>query len=319
MQNTGFLKIGLDVELLMIYLGATIEGNSHATHFFFAGDGVLQEEELEQIMRECLRENGMELAESDIQALSFALYEEAIGDGQDTGELSIDQLKDVFSKHEGLLENLTISLTKWMVPQKPRPKKTLSQKIRKWFHKRFSMSHARNQWQLFSFLLFIVGINIILFATRAAYFGGFANLDESKPNPFYLLSRANGRCLLFNSTMILVVVLRYTVSKMRDLGLSKVLPLDHNIYIHKFIGVIIFVQAWWHSVMHFINFGKIQQGIITQPFILYCSRQRPAGSGQICPDQQRLLAFNSLQRGGVGERCPASKLAQLGISFASWM
>ena len=210
-------------------------------------------------MRECLRENGLELPESDIQALSFALYEEAIGDGEDTGELSIDQLKEVFSKHEGLLENLTISLSKWMMPQKPRPKKTFTQRITRWYQKRFSMSHARNQWQLFAFLFFVLGINIILFATRAASFSGFANLDESMPNPFYLLSRANGRCLLFNSTMILIVVLRYTVSKMRDLGLSKILPLDHNIYIHKLIGILIFIQAWWHTIMHLINFGKNAQ------------------------------------------------------------
>ena len=42
---------------------------------------------------------------------------------------------------------------------------------------------------------------------------------------------------------------------MGDLGLCVILPLDHNIYIHKFIGTIIFVQAWWHTIMHLINFG----------------------------------------------------------------
>ena len=37
------------------------------------------------------------------QDLTFALYEEALGpDGVDSGEISIDQLKDALSKHEGL-------------------------------------------------------------------------------------------------------------------------------------------------------------------------------------------------------------------------
>ena len=70
-----------------------------------------------------------------------------------------------------------------------------------------------------------------------------------------VLFRANGRCLLFNSMMVLVVVLRYTITSLRNLGLSKILPLDHNIYIHKYIGSIIFVQAWFHTIMHLINFG----------------------------------------------------------------
>ena len=35
--------------------------------------------------------------------LTFALYEEALGpDDVDSGEISIDQLKDALSKHEGL-------------------------------------------------------------------------------------------------------------------------------------------------------------------------------------------------------------------------
>ena len=42
---------------------------------------------------------------------------------------------------------------------------------------------------------------------------------------------------------------------MRDLGFSIILPLDHNIKIHKFIGISIFCQAWVHTIMHFINFG----------------------------------------------------------------
>jgi hypothetical protein len=222
---------------------------------FVTGDGMLQEEELERVMAECLRENGLRLPESDVQALSFALYEEALGDSEDTGEINIDQLKDALAKHEGILENLTITLTKWMVPQKAKPKKTFGQRMKKWATKRFSLSHLKNQWQLFAFFFFLFGVNLILFVSRAVYFKDFANGDGTRPNAFYMFSRANGRTLLFNSTMILVVVLRYTVTKMRDLGLSKILPLDHNVYVHKVIGSLIFIQAWWHTIMHLLNFG----------------------------------------------------------------
>ena len=55
--------------------------------------------------------------------------------------------------------------------------------------------------------------------------------------------------------IILVLVLRYTITKLRELGLSNVLPLDHNIYLHKVVGYLIFFQSWFHTIMHLINFA----------------------------------------------------------------
>lgn len=66
-----------------------------------------------------------------------------------------------------------------------------------------------------------------------------------------------GRTLLFNSSLILLLVHRYTVTKLRELGFGFFLPLDHNIYIHKFIGVLIFFQSWFHTIMHICNFCKL--------------------------------------------------------------
>jgi hypothetical protein len=56
--------------------------------------------------------------------------------------------------------------------------------------------------------------------------------------------------------MILVLVLRYTITILRNMGLAPFLPLDHNIYFHKLVGWVIFGQSWLHTIMHLINFGK---------------------------------------------------------------
>ena len=64
-------------------------------------------------------------------------------------------------------------------------------------------------------------------------------------------------CLNFNSMMVLVFILRYTITLMRKLGLASKLPLDHHVYLHKFTGVLIFFQAWFHTIAHLINFGKL--------------------------------------------------------------
>ena len=55
--------------------------------------------------------------------------------------------------------------------------------------------------------------------------------------------------------LILVLVLRHSITMLRNLGLASVLPLDNNIYFHKLVGRLIFVQAWIHATMHLLNFG----------------------------------------------------------------
>lgn len=43
---------------------------------------------------------------------------------------------------------------------------------------------------------------------------------------------------------------------MRQLGMATVFPLDNNIYLHKVVGYMIFIQAWIHTIMHLCNFGE---------------------------------------------------------------
>ena len=84
----------------------------------------------------------------------------------------------------------------------------------------------------------------------------------------------SGRCLNFNSVMILVLVLRYTITILRNMGLSPIIPLDHNIYFHKLVGVIIFFQAWIHTIMHLINFGRMVFPYLSPPSPLSCPSRR---------------------------------------------
>ena len=66
-----------------------------------------------------------------------------------------------------------------------------------------------------------------------------------------------GKCLHFNSIMIMMLVIRNLITKLRELGFGSILPLDENIYAHKICGYIIFVQAWFHGIMHVLNLCKI--------------------------------------------------------------
>ena len=66
---------------------------------------------------------------------------------------------------------------------------------------------------------------------------------------------STGRCLNFSAMMVLVLMLRYSLTRIRNLGLSTILPLDHHVYLHKLTGVVILVLAWIHTLSHLINFG----------------------------------------------------------------
>ena len=65
----------------------------------------------------------------------------------------------------------------------------------------------------------------------------------------------SGLCLNFSSALVMTLILRHTITKCRNIGLGTYLPLDHNIYLHKLTGYIIFGLAWLHAIMHICNFG----------------------------------------------------------------
>jgi hypothetical protein len=56
--------------------------------------------------------------------------------------------------------------------------------------------YLRNNVQfLFFIIVFVVLINVALFVARAYYFRNFKMLEGWAPNPFYMMSRANGECV----------------------------------------------------------------------------------------------------------------------------
>lgn len=83
-----------------------------------AGDGLIQEAELQHVMRACMDENGMSFDEESVEELTRALYQDAASSLQPG--ITYASLKSQISKHDGLLENLTISIDRWLVPPKPK-------------------------------------------------------------------------------------------------------------------------------------------------------------------------------------------------------
>ena len=103
-------------------------------------------------------------------------------------------------------------------------------------------------------MAFILLTNLVIFAQRAYYFRNFPMLNGLNPNFFYIISRGTARTILFNTFLVLVLVLRYTITFLRKIGMANYLPLDYNIYFHKVVGTIICFQGFVHGLMHLLNF-----------------------------------------------------------------
>ena len=118
-------------------------------NFSKPGDGLIQEKELQHVMRACMDENGMKFDEGEVDELTHALFHDATISDQNTTSnvassslshpqtssgapvveeggapanlgqgITFDALKAQLTKHEGLLQNLSISIDRWLVPPK---------------------------------------------------------------------------------------------------------------------------------------------------------------------------------------------------------
>ena len=216
-------------------------------------DGHLEERNFREVIKACMRENGMDFDEDELNNLASALFQDGVKDGGDV--MTLDDFKEQLQRH-GLIDGLGIMINKWLVPPAPPKKKTFCEHMYDKLPQRYmSKEYWINNKSLHSAIFVILLINAILFTHRAYYFKDFSMLSGFTPNPFYLLSRACGRVLLLNSVLVLTLVLRNTITILRRFGLASILPLDHNIYLHKLVGFLIFFQALLHTLCHLTNFA----------------------------------------------------------------
>ncbi|XP_031835083.2 NADPH oxidase [Nomia melanderi] len=212
------------------------------------GDGLIQLRELEHVMRACMEENGMEFSEEQIKELTVALFEDA--DQSNRGAITYEALKNQLKKHEGLLENLSISIDRWLVPPKPKAKqKSLFGSFASLRPYQFTKPYMKNNYVYLAFIGAFIFVNAALFISRLC--------EYRHSNGYVMLARACGQCLNFNCSFILVLMLRQCITFLRTHSFNSVLPLDQHIYLHKVTGVLIGAFSVVHTLMHLLNFGTV--------------------------------------------------------------
>ncbi|XP_041448854.1 NADPH oxidase 5 isoform X2 [Drosophila obscura] len=217
------------------------------------GDGLIQHKELHDVIRHCIKENGMEFSEDQIEDLTSAMFEDA--DPHNSGEITYEALKNQLHKHGGLLENLSITIDRWLVPvAEDRP--AVAGRLWNTIPHQLTLAYMKNNQVFVTYLFFYIAVNLCLFISRA--------IQYRASNGFVIIARACGQCLNFNCAWVLVLMLRHSLTYLRGRGLSSYLPLDHHVYLHKLTGITISVLSLVHTIMHLFNFSII---VINDPNI----------------------------------------------------
>jgi hypothetical protein len=159
-------------------------------------------------------------------------------DHDDSGDITLEELKAAFKKHESLFKTLTVSTSIWI-----KPKFITVQHKRTYYHKIKEI--VINKRALCIFWTSYILINFACMLTALLSY-----IDKS---PFVIIARMFGNSLNFNCSLILVLVLRKHLTWLREKGAGFFVPIDDSIEIHKKIGIVILIETLMHTLAHLIN------------------------------------------------------------------
>ena len=131
---------------------------------------------------------------------------------------------------------------------------------------RLQMFLLRNNLEFVLFIIIFFLINLVLFVAKIFQFWNFKNYDFTR-NWWIIFAKASGQGLNFTSIFILIVMLRHSITKLREMGLSTILPLDQHIYIHKVTGKLIVFYSLIHAGAHLGNLCKINFNFLSSPVL----------------------------------------------------
>ncbi|XP_076060957.1 NADPH oxidase 5-like [Oratosquilla oratoria] len=125
--------------------------------------------------------------------------------------------------------------------------------------RRFSWIKNNAPYMIFTILFF--GLNFSLFLSRA-YQYRHSNLLE-------MGARACGQCLNLNCALLLSLILRRSMTRLRNSRLGQYFPCDSHVHFHKTAGWAVFFFSIFHTIFHLANFVNLSEhtGIGLQSYL----------------------------------------------------
>ncbi|XP_074657315.1 NADPH oxidase 5-like [Tubulanus polymorphus] len=194
---------------------------------------MIEHDELKLTLRSCLLGSSIHVEESDLEALTGALYRTKTDDKNNM--ISYEELREKLERNPELLETLAVSAPRWL-RDLSNEKKPYRSRVAAGC-RCLTVSYCRNNCGtvLFFWLFFLVNAALSLW-----------NGIEYRSKP-----------LNFNCVFVVVLMFKKTITYLRSSPLKPYLPLDQCFYFHRVVGWTITAQSIIHTGAHLANFAIV--------------------------------------------------------------
>jgi NADPH oxidase 5 len=204
------------------------------------GNGRLSREEFERMLHISLAENDLQLSEAVTARMLDAVWN--AGDTDGSGTLGFDEFVAMVARRPELQAQLAEHGVALLTPgrrarEAARPRAP-ARPVPPW---------SRNTVVLGVFLVIYALANVALFGEALWRY------RAQGANVWVQLARGCGACLNFNGALVLVPMLRHTLTWVRRQRWGHLLPVDDGIEIHRLVGEVMFGLALVHSAAHVVN------------------------------------------------------------------
>lgn len=202
------------------------------------GDGTVDLQELTHILDRSLNEHRLEIPPEKLEALSSALFRSVDTDG--SGAISFSEFKASIDAHPALKEQMVASASTWLkLPQRiPRDRRQGGRAIQALADLAERLWDNDRPWLLL-LLLYAIG-NVWMFRQGALAEQALGS------DIFTITAQGAAEALKLNGALILVSMLRHSLTFLRRTKIGPFLPLDRAIDFHKVVGHVSFLLALVH-------------------------------------------------------------------------
>ncbi len=229
------------------------------------GDGALSKQDLMHYLKASSAESRLNFrtAESRLnfrtEEVEHLLVELLFKQTREEDEkVPFQAFKRILRNHPVIDEQLTLSAVAWL---RPRHAASAGKSAAPHLTYRDCKRYVENNRAKLAFLLVYIGINAFLF------FGAMIHYADAGANSYVQIARGCGACLNFNGALILVPMLRHTLTWLRRTWMRHIVPLDQNIAFHKMVALVMFGLAVVHTLAHLLNYSTLAQPLANSLFL----------------------------------------------------
>jgi predicted ferric reductase len=202
------------------------------------GDGWIRRDELEQLIHIAMAEHDLRLPEGEANRLVDAVMRAGDLDGDQ--RISMSEFVQMMLAHPELQARLSDYGVSLLMPGKRARDRALPPGSA-W------SGWVRSAALVGGWLAVYAAVNALLFAEA------FLRFRHAGANVYIQIARGAGACLNFNAALIVIPMLRHTLTWVRRSVLGRMVPVDDAIDVHSVIGEVVVFFSLVHSAAHVLN------------------------------------------------------------------